>query len=237
MSISPKDGLLFFGSLAVGVITGSLGGWVVTAWYEYTKQKNKEERKERNARELRNKAIIPTLALVALIAFFLYFFSFSAFLLQFTDQNSTIEKSTSQSNAIINKTVHIENTYYTNNFTNITSIENKFSQPNCDNGTMQINSNKIASSNTDPLKEIPGAWLREIAGLAIFILFCYILYKIHKSEKIEKMIFGIMAIIFAALFFVVIYWDPAWAAPFLTIGLLLMTVFSTVSNQRLVDLN
>lgn len=51
MSISPEDGLLFFGSLAVGIIMGTFGGWVVSAWYEYIKQKNKEEKKEPSAQE------------------------------------------------------------------------------------------------------------------------------------------------------------------------------------------
>lgn len=103
MSISPEDGLLFFGSLAVGIIMGTFGGWVVSAWYEYIKQKNKEEKKEPSAQELCKKAIVPTIALGIIIAFLLFYFLFSAALLPFSNQNTVIEKTTSQPNIVINK--------------------------------------------------------------------------------------------------------------------------------------
>lgn len=81
-------------------------------------------------------------------------------------------------------------------------------------------------------------WLRGFGLIIIFAFLIYVGWKIIKAEiLLERMCYLIVGSILVALFSVIAYWDPAWAAPFLTIRLLIMTVFSTINNQKLVDLN
>jgi c-di-AMP phosphodiesterase-like protein len=73
--------------------------------------------------------------------------------------------------------------------------------------------------------------------ILLFIAFPYAGYMTVKTkEKIPKLIYLVITVIFASFAMIIILWDPNWGAPILTVGLLIVTLVYAQSNQQYVDL-